>query len=215
MSDDMNALNQRYYELLFREHGSSKRLPCWMGYRLKKYPTDLLTYHRILWDTSPDLLIECGTWRGGSALFFASIFDLAGRGQVLSIDVDNAARRKELPQHDRITYLSGSSTDAAIIEAATAAAHSAPKTMVVLDSKHTAEHVASELFAYDALVTPECYLVVEDTVLSGHPVPSKTNPGPYEAVEAFLAKRGGAYRKTELGRKGVFSQQLDGWLLKL
>jgi cephalosporin hydroxylase len=63
-------------------------------------------------ETRPDLIIESGTFRGGSALYLASVCDAIDRGTILSIDLRLAA---ELPQHPRIEYLEGSSTDPAVV----------------------------------------------------------------------------------------------------
>ena len=41
-----------------------------------------------IFDAAPELIIECGTNRGGSAFFFATLFDLMQKGRVVTIDVE-------------------------------------------------------------------------------------------------------------------------------
>lgn len=158
----------------------------WLGTRVLKCPLDLWNYQEIVHAQRPDLVVECGTAAGGSALFFASLFDLIGHGRVLSIDI---GANPERPAHPRISYLLGSSTDPAVIEQARAAASACERVMVVLDSDHRRDHVLGELRAYGPLVTPGSFLIVEDTNLNGHPVAPGFGPGPMEAVRAFLAEQ--------------------------
>jgi cephalosporin hydroxylase len=156
----------------------------WLGVPIAKYPTDLIAYQEVLWESRPDLIVECGTFRGGSAYFFATLCELMGHGRVLTIDPVVQPGR---PQHARLSYLQGSSTAPETLEQVRAARGSGT-CMVVLDSDHSKAHVLNELRLYAPLVDPGQYLVVEDTNVNGHPVLPEHGPGPWEALEVFLAE---------------------------
>ena len=155
----------------------------WLGVTAKKCPLDLWNYQEIIFETKPDLIIECGTSLGGSALFLASICDLVGKGRVVSIDVEERTGR---PKHSRITYLLGSSTSEEVVAEVKRFIKKGHRVMAVLDSDHCKQHVLKELMIYSKLVTKRSYLVVEDTNLNGHPVEPGFGPGPMEALEEFL-----------------------------
>jgi cephalosporin hydroxylase len=156
----------------------------WLGHHVLKCPLDLWIYQEVLHETQPDLIVETGTYQGGSALFLASMCDLLGRGEVVTIDVD---RRDDRPPHPRITYFTGSSISKGILRQVRRRAGGKPRVMVILDSSHARDHVLAELRAYAPLVTPGSYLIVEDTNLNDHPVDVHHGPGPAEAIAAFLA----------------------------
>lgn len=176
----------RFHKLYFDAHlqGKTWADTRWFGVPLAKCPLDLWVYQEIVTETRPDLVVETGTFAGGSALFFASMFDLLGKGTVVTVDIESRAGR---PAHDRISYLTGSSTSPEIIDQVKVHVAGARRVMVVLDSDHRREHVLAELDAYAGFVTPGCYLIVEDTNVNGHPVAPEFGPGPTEAVERFLA----------------------------
>jgi len=143
-------------------------------------------YQEILWEVQPALIIETGTYRGGSAFYFASLCDLIGRGEVVTIDVMG---REHRPQHPRIEYVKASSVaDDVLANLAQRCAQADGPVLVVLDSDHHKAHVDAELEAYHRLVTPGSYLIVEDTNINGHPVNPFFGPGPMEAVQEFLPR---------------------------
>ena len=157
-----------------------------MGVRALKLPLDLWIFQEIIYETAPELLIETGSASGGSALFYANLFDVLGQGEVLTIDRDTSQLHERVRDHGRISFLEGDSTDLTIVSRARDAARN-KRTMVVLDSDHSAAHVRRELQAYAPLVSPECYLIVEDTNASEMQPTLKDGPG--EAVAAWLAGR--------------------------
>jgi cephalosporin hydroxylase len=182
----------------------------WMGVRVLKCPLDMWVYQEILHETRPDVLIETGTHLGGSALFFAHMFDLIGKGRVITIDIGDVKR----PVHPDITYLTGSSTDAATLRKVQDAIEPGERVMVVLDSDHSEQHVLRELEVYSPLVSVGCYLVVEDTNVNGHPAREGFGPGPYEAVDKFLAGRSDFVRDPAR-EKFMLTFNPDGWLKRV
>ena len=157
----------------------------WMGHEMQKYPTDLFMYQEILYECRPDLIIECGTWKGGSALYMAHLCDILQHGQILSIDINQWMGR---PLHQRISYYAGSSVAEKTVEDVKNFATGFRKVMVILDSDHTRDHVLKELDAYSELVVRGQYLIVEDTNIHNHPVRSDFPPGPFEAIQKWIPK---------------------------
>lgn len=164
-------------------HSGALQQTYWLGVPILKSPLDCWVYQELLWEQRPDVIIETGTDRGGSALFFATLCDLMGHGSVVTIDVrDSAAIR-----HPRVTRLVGDSTSPSILERVRETISGSESVMVVLDSDHRAAHVGRELRCYRDFVTVGSYMVVEDTNVNGHPVLPEHGPGPFEAVHEFLA----------------------------
>jgi cephalosporin hydroxylase len=155
----------------------------WLGAQALKNPLDLWVYQEIVFETKPELIVETGTYRGGSALYLASLCDLVDRGEVVSIDIE--PRRDDYPEHPRITYVAGrSSTDPAVVEEVRERARGRPL-LVILDSDHTQGHVEAELAEYSPLVPVGCYMIVEDSNIGR--IRKDLMPGPLQAVESFLA----------------------------
>jgi cephalosporin hydroxylase len=205
-----SSLVDQFHTLYYSSREQTWGNTYWLGHHVLKCPLDLWTYQEILHEVQPELIIETGTYQGGSALFLASICELLGQGEVMTIDVD---RREDRPRHPRITYLIGSSASNTIIRQVRQRAKGMSRVLVILDSGHDKDHVLAELHAYAPLVTPGSYLVVEDTNLNGHPVDSDHGPGPAEAVAEFL-ERNDAFVRDESREKFLLTFNPGGYLKK-
>ncbi|MEA2235600.1 MAG: hypothetical protein QOC81_324 [Thermoanaerobaculia bacterium] len=145
----------------------------WLGIPIIQFPQDLCAMQEIIWEVRPDLIVETGIAHGGSLIFYASMLQLlGGDGRVLGIDIDirdhNRKRIEAHPMAGRIDMISGSSIDAGVV-AQVAARAAGKRTIVVLDSNHTHDHVLAELEAYSPLVGKDSYLVVFDTTIEDQP----------------------------------------------
>lgn len=157
----------------------------WLGIRTVKCPLDLWIYQEIIHSLRPEVIVEIGTYVGGTSLFLACICDLIGNGRVVTVDV---RRYPSLPRHDRIHYVTGHSLSAEVVEEVAGATQGANPVMAILDSAHDKAHVLDELRMYSRFVTPGSYIIVEDTNVNGNPVLPDFGAGPAEAVAAFLAE---------------------------
>jgi cephalosporin hydroxylase len=207
---DAFSLIEQFHMLYYGSREQTWGNTFWLGHHVLKCPLDLWTYQEILHDVQPELIIETGTYRGGSALFLACISDLLGRGEVVTID---SAWQDGRPRHRRITYLTGSSTSDEILRQVRRRARGKSTVLVILDSGHGKDHVLAELQAYAPLVTPGSYLIVEDTNLNGHPVESDHGPGPAEAVAEFL-EGNDAFVRDESREKFLLTFNPGGYLQK-
>ncbi len=179
--DIVNGFHKLYFDSA--DFGKTWGKTFWLGVEALKCPLDLWVYQEIIFEVKPDIIVECGTAAGGSALFLASMCELINHGTVITIDIEDVKQR---PKHNRIIYLLGSSTSKAIVEGVSTLIKTGDKVMVILDSDHTKKHVLNELRIYSKFVTKGSYLIVEDTNLNGHPVEAEYGLGPMEAIEEFL-----------------------------
>lgn len=145
-------------------------------------------------------------------MFFAGMMQLLGRGKVISIDVEiRPHNRKALEEHfliDRIHLIERSSVEAETVKEVRSLVPEDARVMVFLDSNHTKKHVARELEMYCQLVTPGCFLVVADGVISilsdvprGSPEWATENP--MEAAREFLEEHPEFELDTSYARTGV------------
>ena len=156
----------------------------WRGVPMDKCAQDVMVYQELLYAWRPQVIIETGSWAGGSGLFFADMCYLYGRGKVLSVDVNPPSPP---PAHPLLTFLGGDSVDVETVRRVKAWADGRTG-FVVLDSAHEKAHVLAELDAYSQFVGVGDYLIVEDTNINGHPVRPELGPGPAEAVAEWLAR---------------------------
>ena len=91
----------------------------WLGIPVIQLPEDLLMMQEIIYKVRPDVIVETGTAHGGTAVFYASMLELLGKGQVISIDIEirkyNRLAIQAHPMSKRITLMEGNSTAEAVV----------------------------------------------------------------------------------------------------
>jgi cephalosporin hydroxylase len=189
-----------------------------------KHPADLDRYAKVIADTAPEVIVECGTWAGASARWFAE------QGiDVISIDLHSQPVQvragepgpKEIRQEGPITWIEGDSVDAGNIGGIRALVNGR-RCMVSLDSNHTAAHVKREIDLYGPLVSPGCYLVVEDGIFRfATPAQWRRNgfgdPGlgtPLDAIESRLVGDPAWRRDIDIEQLHALSHHPGGWWVR-
>ncbi len=174
------------------------------GLEIQKSADDLERYRELVEISQPDVIVETGTRAGGSAVWFQRELGL----QVVSID--------RSPQFTRgkpratglgkpgIEFVIGDSADLGV------AARVLPllygkRVMVSLDADHHEAHVVNEILLWADIVSPGCYLVVEDACFdmfarAGHPDRARVGG-------SRIPEEGGALAAIErtLGPGGVYA----------
>jgi len=167
----------------------------WMGRPIIQIPEDMVRIQEVIYRVKPDVIIETGIAHGGSLIYYASLCKLMEKGRVIGIDIEiRPHNRKAIESHEmfpRITLIEGSSTATETVRQVKSLVKSDERVLVILDSRHTKQHVLDELEAYHDLVTPGSYIVATDGIMKDlHDVPCG-NPewiwdNPAAAVSEFV-----------------------------
>lgn len=197
----------------------------WLGRPFIQIPQDIVALQEIIWETKPDLIIETGIAHGGGLIFYASMLELLGKGEVLGIDIDiREHNRKEIEKHKmskRIKMIEGSSVDEGVIKKVEKIVQKHKKVMVCLDSLHTHSHVLEELNLYSKFVSRGIYLVVMDTIIEYMPKgfykdrPWDKGNNPLTAVKEFLKNNKNFIIDKEIENKLLITCAPDGFLKRI
>jgi cephalosporin hydroxylase len=198
----------------------------WMGRPIIQYPQDMVAMQEIIWEIKPDLIIETGIAHGGSLIYYASLLELIGKGEVLGIDIDIRKHNKEEiekhPMYKRIKMIEGSSIDKETISKVKEYAKGKEKIIVCLDSNHTHDHVLKELELYSPFVSLNSYIVVFDTIVEFLPEgyfkqerPWGIGNNPYTSVKTFLQKNKSFIVDDAIDNKLQISVAPGGYLKKI
>lgn len=196
----------------------------WLGIPIIQYPQDMMAMQEIIYEVQPDLIIETGIAHGGSLIFYASILEMLGKGEVLGIDIEirphNRLAIETHPLYKRIKMIEGSSLDGQIIEQVKQFAQN-KTTLVALDSHHSHDHVLQELKLYAPFVTKDSYLVVFDTIIEDLSADLLFNrpwgPGnnPKTAVWEFLKQNPQFKIDKQIENKLIITVASDGYLKRI
>jgi cephalosporin hydroxylase len=185
----------------------------WLGHPIWQNPLDAWGLQEAIVGDGVDLVVECGTNRGGSALYMASIMDLLGRGHVISVDIERLTQ----VEHPRIDFIVGSSTDAATFEKVEKriADLQPQKPMVLLDSDHAGKHVLRELELYAPLVPVGGYVYVQDGCIDELGYMRQDRPGPLWAIRQFVSTDARFQIDKDRSTRYLYSHSPSGWLRRV
>lgn len=195
----------------------------WLGEPVLNLPQDMFALQEIIFKTRPEYIIEIGVAWGGSLLFYSTLLEVLGGGEIIGVDIfipDDLKQR--LNSHgklsERIHLINGSSVEQDTVDKVKAITGDSRKTMILLDSNHTHEHVYKELQLYAPLVEKGYYLICGDTIVEDIPEQNYRDrpwgPGdnPKTALNAFMKETNRFEVDSELENKLLFSCNPGGYL---
>lgn len=196
----------------------------WMGRPIIQYPQDMIAMQELIWVIKPDLIIETGIAHGGSLIYYASLMEMIGKGEIVGVDIDiRAHNRAEIEAHamsKRIRMIQGSSIDPNIVEEIRKHTIGKKTIMVALDSNHTHDHVLQELKLYADFTTVGSYCIVFDTIVEDLPKGSYDRPwdvgnNPKTAVHEFLKSNSNFEIDKQIDNKLLISVAPEGYLKRV
>jgi len=159
----------------------------YFGVGAQKCPMDAWVYQEIVHETKPDAIVEIGNASGGGILYLAHLCDLLGHGRVIGLDLSHGHVPEIVKRHPRITLIEGDACrNFGRVEQMVS---NEDRVLVIEDSSHTYDNTLNILRLYSRLTKPGDYFIVEDGICR-HGLDVGPQPGPYEAIETFIAENG-------------------------
>lgn len=178
-------LDRPLRETLVRMQDRIMKQTTWFGVKALKNPLDFWVYQELMYELKPDVVVEIGTHGGGSTLALAHLCDLLGHGEIIGVDINHSLVPQNVWEHPRVTLITGDACTSYPLVAERVGG--TRNVLVIEDSSHTFKNTLNVLRTYSPLIRPGNYFVVEDSICH-HGLVVGPSPGPYEAIEAFLAE---------------------------
>jgi cephalosporin hydroxylase len=169
----------------------------WLGRPIIQLPEDMFRLQEVIYSLRPDKIIETGIAHGGSLIFYAGLCKLMNRGRVIGIDIEIRPRnRAAIEAHELfplITLIEGSSIAPETVAWVRSLVDPDETVIVLLDSRHTKDHVLAELRAYSSIVSVGSYIVAMDGIMEEVVGAPRTQPdwrwnNPRQAAIDFVAE---------------------------
>ena len=167
----------------------------WLGRPIIQTPEDLIRVQELIFKIKPYQIVETGIAHGGSIIYYASLLKILGLGKIIGVDIDIRKKNlKAINDHflkKSIHLIEGSSINKETINIVKKKLTKNKKTLVILDSNHSKDHVLEELRLYSEFVTKNSYIIVCDGImqeLDQFPgIPKSWNEdNPIAAIKIFL-----------------------------
>jgi cephalosporin hydroxylase/glycosyltransferase involved in cell wall biosynthesis len=156
----------------------------WLGRTVKRCPTDLIIVQELISQLRPQWIVEVPASDPGRASFLTSVCDLLDHGRVLSVGPNAGS----VPEHDRQHRISGDPVDPTVLSEVRDLVGEPSSALLILTLASRAT-IVDHFERYEWLVPPGSYVIVEDTIVNGHPVWEGMGPGPFEAVREIMRRR--------------------------
>ena len=148
-----------------------------------KCPLDMALYAKLIWDLKPKTLIEIGTYKGGSALWFADMLDSYGlTAAIISIDHFDLNQVRD----ERIQFIQGDVHHLEKTITPKQVADLAHPILVIEDSAHTYEGSLAAMKFFDTMLSAGDVMIIEDGVLDELGLGDQFSGGPNRAVATFI-----------------------------
>ena len=148
-----------------------------------KCPFDYVLYQMLIWEIKPDLVIEIGTNKGGSALYLADLLELNGKGEIHTIDLPENNEEPLIHSHARISVFKDGfmNYDTALLSAY-------PTILVIEDGSHQYNDTLAALNKFAPFVSKGSYFIAEDGIVNELGREKEFNGGPQKAITEFLKR---------------------------
>ena len=146
-----------------------------------KNPIDLAIYLQVLWREKPKTLIEIGSERGGSAVFFSDICKVYGFDtQIISIDLDPPSI-----EHHGVIFRQGDVCELGNVLPAHELEVMPHPWLVIEDSAHTFAGCWAALEFFAKHLRSGELLIMEDGILDELGLSDRYDGGPNRAIAEF------------------------------